>query len=208
MAKGGMYDREGGGFFRYSTRRDWSTPHYEKILEDNARLLSIYLDAHQILGKSAYKDVAEQIINYVDFTLSNREVGGFFGSQDADEEYYRYTSSEREGKTTPKVDTTIYVGQNALMANAYLKASTVLHRRDLKEFAGKTINILFEKCRDKNGAMYHYHNEYGPKSPHLLMDQVQIAHVLLEGFFMLIESTPLQSPSHNDKLRHKSILEV
>lgn len=181
MAEGGMYDREEGGFFRYSTRRDWSAPHYEKILEENARLLSIYLDAYQILGKSSYKELAEQIIKYVDSVLSNRPIGGFFGSQDADEEYYRCSSSEREGKSPPKVDKTIYIGQNALMANAYLKASAVLHRQDLREFAGKTINFLLEKCLDKRGIMYHYHNEDGPKSPHLLMDQVQMVHVLLEG---------------------------
>jgi hypothetical protein len=181
MAEGGMYDREEGGFFRYSTRRDWSAPHYEKILEDNARLLSIYLDAYQILGKSSYKELAEQIIKYVDSTLSNRPIGGFFGSQDADEEYYRCSSSERKGRSPPKVDKTIYIGQNALMADAYLKASAVLHRQDLKEFAGKTVNFLLEKCLDKNGTMYHYHNEDGPKPPLLLMDQIQMIQVLLEG---------------------------
>jgi len=192
MAEGGMYDREEGGFFRYSTRRDWTAPHYEKILEDNARLLSIYLDAYQILGKSSYKELAEQIIQYVDDTLSNGPIGGFFGSQDADEEYYRYNSSEREGKSPPKVDKTIYIGQNALMVNAYLKASAVLHRRDLRDFAGKTINFLLEKCRDENGVMYHYHDEEGAKFPHLLIDQVCMARVLLEGYMHFSETSYLQ----------------
>ena len=43
MMKGGLYDREEGGFFRYSTKRDWSVPHFEKMLEDNAGLLRVYL---------------------------------------------------------------------------------------------------------------------------------------------------------------------
>ena len=45
MARGGMYDHVGGGFFRYSTQRDWSEPHYEKMLEDEARLAALYLEA-------------------------------------------------------------------------------------------------------------------------------------------------------------------
>ena len=45
MAGGDLYDRVAGGFFRYATQRDWSVPHYEKMLEDNARLASLYLDA-------------------------------------------------------------------------------------------------------------------------------------------------------------------
>ncbi|HSL96779.1 MAG TPA: DUF255 domain-containing protein, partial [Thermoleophilia bacterium] len=45
MAAGDVYDRVGEGFFRYATQRDWAVPHYEKMLEDNARLALLYLDA-------------------------------------------------------------------------------------------------------------------------------------------------------------------
>ena len=45
MAGGGLYDGVEGGFFRYATQRDWSVPHYEKMLEDNARLILLYLEA-------------------------------------------------------------------------------------------------------------------------------------------------------------------
>src|SRR5450756_2533230 len=44
MAGGGLYDHVAGGFFRYATQRDWSVPHYEKMLEDNARLAGLYLE--------------------------------------------------------------------------------------------------------------------------------------------------------------------
>ena len=45
MASGGMYDPLEGGFFRYSTTREWGVPHFEKMLEDNAQLLYIYAEA-------------------------------------------------------------------------------------------------------------------------------------------------------------------
>ena len=50
MAGGGLYDHVAGGFFRYATQRDWSVPHYEKMLEDNARLAGLYLEAAVLAG--------------------------------------------------------------------------------------------------------------------------------------------------------------
>src|SRR5437879_6793012 len=38
MGRGGLYDHVEDGFFRYSTNRDWTIPHFEKMAEDNARL--------------------------------------------------------------------------------------------------------------------------------------------------------------------------
>ena len=51
MAEGDLYDRAEDGFFRYSTQRDWSAPHYEKMLEDNAKLASVYLEAALRYGR-------------------------------------------------------------------------------------------------------------------------------------------------------------
>jgi len=51
MSVSGIYDKEEGGFFRYSTTRDWSIPHYEKMCEDNAKLLVNYLEAYQVTGE-------------------------------------------------------------------------------------------------------------------------------------------------------------
>ncbi|MBN2203738.1 MAG: thioredoxin domain-containing protein [Thermoleophilia bacterium] len=57
MATGDVYDRVGEGFFRYATQRDWSVPHYEKMLEDNARLALLYLDA--ALAADGHRSAAE-----------------------------------------------------------------------------------------------------------------------------------------------------
>src|SRR5207245_7712349 len=68
MGSGGVYDRVEQGFFRYSTTRDWSIPHFEKMAEDNAKLLAVYLHAFQITGKAPYRDVAEGIVKYVNMS--------------------------------------------------------------------------------------------------------------------------------------------
>ena len=60
MAAGGIYDQIGGGFSRYSTDQQWLVPHFEKMLYDNAQLLSLYLDAYLVSGKQAYADVARR----------------------------------------------------------------------------------------------------------------------------------------------------
>ena len=89
MGRGGLYDHVEDGFFRYSTTRDWTIPHFEKMAEDNARLLAIYLKAFQVSGNPAFKERAEGILRYVQSKFADLKEGGFYGSQDADEEYYK-----------------------------------------------------------------------------------------------------------------------
>lgn len=99
MAKGGIYDHLLGGFFRYSTDDRWIVPHFEKMLNDNAELLSLYSKAYQVFGKELYKKTAEGIINYYKKYGTDQE-GGFYASQDADigelDEGGYYTFSLRE----------------------------------------------------------------------------------------------------------------
>lgn len=98
MARGGIYDHVGGGFSRYSTDEKWLIPHFEKMLYDNALLILSYLEAFQITGKSLYRSVAEETINYILRELTGEE-GGFYCGQDADSEgvegkYYALTRAE------------------------------------------------------------------------------------------------------------------
>src|SRR6059036_2285571 len=79
MGNGGIYDKVEYGFFRYSTTRDWSIPHFEKMAEDNARMLAVYLHAFQLTRRPLYRDRAEGIVKYVNSSLADLEKGGFFG---------------------------------------------------------------------------------------------------------------------------------
>ncbi len=69
MAGGGMYDPLEGGFFRYSTTREWGIPHYEKMLEDNAELLWIYSEAHRTFPSAGYDRIARDVMRWMDAVL-------------------------------------------------------------------------------------------------------------------------------------------
>ena len=85
MAAGGMYDQLGGGFHRYSTDARWLVPHFEKMLYDNALLVPAYLEAYQVTGKTDYRRVATETLEYVLREMQGPE-GGYYSSQDADSE--------------------------------------------------------------------------------------------------------------------------
>jgi uncharacterized protein YyaL (SSP411 family) len=84
MARGGVYDQLAGGFHRYSVDERWIVPHFEKMSYDNSELLKNYVHAFQATGEEFFAEVARDIVRWVDSTLSDRERGGFYASQDAD----------------------------------------------------------------------------------------------------------------------------
>ncbi len=86
MARGGMYDQLGGGFHRYSVDERWLVPHFEKMLYDNALLTVVYLEAYQATGKTFYRQIAMETLDYVLREMYNTEVGSFYSTQDADSE--------------------------------------------------------------------------------------------------------------------------
>lgn len=85
MAQGGIYDQLGGGFHRYSVDAIWLVPHFEKMLYDNAQLSRLYLHAYQITGDAYFRDIAEEIYDYILREMTAPE-GGFYSTTDADSE--------------------------------------------------------------------------------------------------------------------------
>lgn len=85
MIQGGIYDHLGGGFARYSTDGHWQAPHFEKMLYDNALLLSVLSEAYQLTKKEAYQKVILQTIGFLERELSNGK-GAFYAALDADSE--------------------------------------------------------------------------------------------------------------------------
>lgn len=100
MAAGGIYDQLAGGFHRYSVDERWIVPHFEKMAYDNSELLKNYTHAFQTLAEPQFAHVAKDILRWMDEWLSDRELGGFYASQDADDsldddgDYFTWTRDE------------------------------------------------------------------------------------------------------------------
>ena len=83
MAAGGMYDQVGGGFHRYSTDKRWLVPHFEKMLYDNALLVTAYLEGLQATGREEFAETARDVLRYVEREMTSPD-GAFYSATDAD----------------------------------------------------------------------------------------------------------------------------
>ena len=85
MIQGGIYDQLGGGFARYSTDSEWLAPHFEKMLYDNALLITAMSEAFQITSKPIYRKAIIETMDFLQREMHNKE-GGFYSALDADSE--------------------------------------------------------------------------------------------------------------------------
>jgi uncharacterized protein YyaL (SSP411 family) len=97
MARGGIHDHIGHGFARYSVTADWSLPHFEKMLYDNAQLLHVYLDAFLAASDPEFLGVVYDLAEYLTTDALAAKDGGFYSSEDADSFYRKGDAEKREG---------------------------------------------------------------------------------------------------------------
>ncbi len=182
MRDGGLWDDGDGGFFRYSAASDWSMPHTEKMLDENAAMLRLVLLTAQETGEQQWCDLAHRQVHYINAHLWQPGLGVFSGSQSADEEYYEPGPTSRAQRQSPQIDTTIYTSWNARMISSYLLASQVLQEPSLETMAVRALDWLCEHMIHPNGCMYHYYLNGRAELPGQLADQIWMTRALLDAY--------------------------
>lgn len=179
---GGLHDDVDGGFFRYAATRDWQLPHFEKMLDVNAALLRVYLDAGAALGVSRYTERAADALRYIQTWLADPVDGAWWGSQRADNRYYAATTvQERLPLPAPAVGGILYADWNAAMAAAALQAAGIFHDDGLRDFALKSLERVLLGCYKPGAGVAHYLDR-GPRVRGLLADQMAMAAANLDAF--------------------------
>ncbi len=150
MAFGGLFDQVGGGFARYSTDVLWKVPHFEKMLYDNAQLVSLYSQAYLAYRKPEYRRVVERTLSFLEREMRSPE-GAYYSALDADSEgeegrFYVWTESELKaalGEDHPIAAAYYNVGGAALWEEG---RNILLRTQSDAEFA-KRNNLSEEQLR-------------------------------------------------------------
>jgi len=156
MIEGGVHDHVGGGFHRYSVDREWLVPHFEKMLYDNAQLVTVFLEASQIAGDDSLREVAAETLDYLNAEMSAPE-GGFFSATDADSLNPR-TKEEEEGWfftwTEQELDAVLGAELSRVIRTRYettrrgnFEHRNILHTRRSEEDVAETLGLEVRQLR-------------------------------------------------------------
>ncbi len=182
----GLMDTEEGGFYRYSVSRDWKSPHYEKMLDTNARLLTIMLDTYALTKNTEIMASIATTMVFLEGMLFDVKRGVYYSSQDAEDgSYYRLNLSDRKKRQPPYVDKRVFTSTNGKMALALIKAAAVFNqikgdwRKDSgavnhPDYMSRAVGVfdyLAGELRGGDGLMLHMHGISEP----ILEDQIVMA---------------------------------
>ncbi len=138
MIRGGIYDQVGGGFARYATDTEWLVPHFEKMLYDNALLLSAMSEALQLTGREIYRDAIHETMAFVQRELMHPG-GGFYAALDADsegEEGRFYVWKKREVEVLLGEDAALFCDYYGITEKGNWEGKNILWVREpVEEFA-------------------------------------------------------------------------
>src|SRR5438309_7614429 len=177
MRAGPVYDQKEDGYFRTTTGADWTQPHREKLLAEQAGLLGNYLRLFRITQRPEYAYMAEEIIGYLNKKLFDPSKPAFLGCED----FLRRDEDTRTDEFFTIIDECVYTDANAAAIVAYLDVARILNRSDLRTRALGVLEFLWDRCSSADEGMYHCYDE-GARAPGLLIDQARMGIALVQGF--------------------------
>ena len=150
MGEGGLFDQLGGGFHRYSVDERWLVSHFEKMLYDQAQLVSSYVDAYQVTGEEFYADIARRTCDYVLRDLTSPD-GGFYSAEDADSEgvegkFYVWTRTEIENILGEKAEV-FCRAYDVDAAGNWEHGNSILHGTDFPDEREKLLAVREKRIR-------------------------------------------------------------
>lgn len=145
MAYGGIYDQIGGGFSRYATDQNWFAPHFEKMLYDNAQLVSLYAQAYRQTKDPLYETVIKETLNFIRRELTSKE-GGFYSALNADSEgeegkFYVWTAEEIEEVLDQEQAEFFKAYYNVIPVGNWEDGKNILYRSRTDEEFGELIEM-------------------------------------------------------------------
>jgi len=183
MARGGTYDHVEGGFFRYSTTRDWSVPHFEKMAEDHAGLLRVLTTLVLYAPTEEFRATLVSAMGWVRRVLRDPQTGFFAGSQDADEAYYELPLDERRAREAPFVDRTSYTNWTCALAGGEVLVARALDDDALLDEALQTLDGVHQRLVAPDGILYHVLVPgQQPEVRGLLVDHAAYLRALLDAY--------------------------
>ncbi|TFC81405.1 thioredoxin domain-containing protein [Cryobacterium cheniae] len=150
-----------GGFFRYAVNRDWSDPHYERMLYDNAQLLDLYTQAWQLTGERWARTVAEGVAGFLT-TVLRLPGGGFASAQDSESTvagrrvegvYYTLDEDARRQEEPPALDEKVLTGWNGLAIAALARAGFAFADPELTAAAALAADHLLDLHLRRDGSL-------------------------------------------------------
>ena len=144
MAYGGINDQIGGGFHRYTVDRKWITPHFEKMIYDNALLSKLYFNGYLLTEKNLYLDTGTAILDYVLREMQD-ETGGFYSAQDADsdgeEGKYYVWSKKQIYEMLGKNNADIFCRYYGITSQGNYEGKNILHKDEDPELIAEELKI-------------------------------------------------------------------
>ncbi|MFK7741413.1 MAG: thioredoxin domain-containing protein [Planctomycetota bacterium] len=179
MMESPLHDSVEGGFFRFSQTADWHSPNYEKLLDQNALVLRVYLEAYQVFGQEPYRRCAEGIARWMLDVMRDAHSGSFAGSQDGDADYYTGDAARRAERAAPAIDRTVYCNANAIAVSSLLKAAIVLDQPEWREHAMGALTFLLDNLFDGTDTHHYWDGTY--HLPGMLADQAWLIRALIDA---------------------------
>ncbi|MBS1599730.1 MAG: thioredoxin domain-containing protein [Bacteroidetes bacterium] len=149
MIQGGIYDQVGGGFARYATDDEWLVPHFEKMLYDNALLITVISEVYQLTGLSRYRDTVAHTFEFISREMLSPE-GGFYAALDADsegEEGKYYTWTRKEIEVILQDDADIFCEYYDISNNGNWEGKNILRVKTTEEEFAKKKNLNSENFK-------------------------------------------------------------